>query len=283
MELKPTLKNLKKVVRKPIEPEPYAKYIVRPISIYFTWIFVRTPISANQVTILQEILGVIGIIFLATKSLAWALIGMLLIQLGYILDCTDGEVARWKGQSSINGVFLDLIGHTLVIPGYMFALGFGVWMRTGQVEAVILGFLSAIFVQRLERDTMLSVVDSTLKNNESNLAELKDQIAAELPREAAKIDMGSAGQIGRRSWFQVLFRYPDSMNVITLVVFTEFLMNTYHYDIGGYTLTYLLTVCYGVVLTLGRLLQIRTALKRQVTAHRLREIINTIEGGQHSD
>jgi hypothetical protein len=283
MNLKPTLKNLKKVVRKPVEPEPYAKYIVRPLSIYFTWIFVRTPISANQVTILQEILGVIGIILLATKSLAWALIGMLLIQLGYILDCTDGEVARWKGQSSINGVFLDLIGHTLVIPGYMFALGFGVWMRTGQLEAVIFGFLSAIFVQRLERDTMLSVVDSTLKKNESSLADLKDQIAAELPPEAANIDMGSAGQIGRRSWLQVLFRYPDSMNVITLVVFIEFLMNTYHYDIGGYTLTYLLTVCYGVVLSLGRLWQIRTAFNRQVTVHRLREIINTVEGAQHSD
>ena len=51
--IRPTLINLRKIVQKDVEPEPYAKYIVRPISILFTWVFVRTPIPANQVTIMQ--------------------------------------------------------------------------------------------------------------------------------------------------------------------------------------------------------------------------------------
>ena len=52
---KPTLSNLKKVVKKPDEPESYARYVVRPISICFAWLFVRTPISANQVTVMQQV------------------------------------------------------------------------------------------------------------------------------------------------------------------------------------------------------------------------------------
>ena len=158
--MKPTFKNLKRVVRKSYEPEPYARYIVRHLSILFTWIFVRTPISANQVTILQEVLGVTGVVLLAFGKINLSLLGVAMLQLGYILDCSDGEVARWKNQKSINGVFLDLVGHLIIIPGYMFSLGFGVWMQTGRIEAIIAGFLAALFGLRLERHTLLSIVDT---------------------------------------------------------------------------------------------------------------------------
>ena len=63
--MKPTIKNLKKVIGRPNEIDPYAKYIIRPISIWFTWVFVRTPLTANHVTIIQEIFGIIGAVLFA--------------------------------------------------------------------------------------------------------------------------------------------------------------------------------------------------------------------------
>jgi len=207
----PNLKNLKSVVQKEVEPEPYAKYIVRPISILFTWIFVRTPISANQVTILQEIIGVAGAIFFAFGKFV---IGSLLLQLGYILDCSDGEVARWKNQQSERGKFLDLIGHMIVIPFYYFGLGIGQYFLTGNFITIIAGFLAALFTIKTEK------IISPLNND---------------------LD------ISRRGIIQSLFRYPDSMNVITILAITDWIFKT--------NLLFYCIIVFGVVMTFGRLFQ----------------------------
>ncbi len=208
----PTLKNLKKIVQKDVEPEPYAKYVVRPISILFTWVFVRTPISANQVTILQEILGVIGAILFGFGRYV---LGALFLQLGYILDCSDGEVARWKNQQSESGKFLDLIGHMIVIPFYYFGLGLGLFLETGQILTLIAGFLAALFTIKTEK-----IISST----------------------------NSGLDIKRRGFIQSLFRYPDSMNVITMLAIVDWALNS--------NLLFYCIIIYGIGMTAGRLRQI---------------------------
>jgi len=40
-----------------------------------------------------------------------ALLALVLGQLQMLVDCCDGEVARWRGTSSPAGVFLDKVGH----------------------------------------------------------------------------------------------------------------------------------------------------------------------------
>jgi hypothetical protein len=270
---KPTLKNLKKIVRKTFEPEPYARYFVRYISIFFTWLFVRTPITANQVTIIQIFLGISGAVLLGFGKIPHLLAGVIFLQWGYILDCTDGEVARWKQQQSINGVFLDLIGHVIVIPAYMFGLGFGVWMQTNRIEAIIAGFLSALFVVKIERNTTLSIIDTLIKKSENpqyDFRTLQDRI----DNLNSNYDPGSIGGIGRRSWIQILFRYPDSMNIITLFVFADFIL--YNFNISlTYPLTYYLIVIFGFVLTFGRLFQIRKVVKNDIIEKRFLDIMKT--------
>lgn len=271
-ELKPTLKNIKKVVLKPFEPEPYARFIVRHLSVLFTWFFVRTPITANQVTVLQEIIGVGGCILLGFGNPYYAIIGVLLLQLGYILDCTDGEVARWKNQQSVNGVFLDLVGHLIVIPGYMFALGFGVWMQSGRVEAIVAGFLAALFGLRLEKHTLSSVVESLITETEKpqyDFTHLNDKI----DQLEKNIDLGSAGSIGRRSPIQILFRYPDSMNIITLVVIIDYFYNGFVINGTTFSLSYILIMIYGFVLFFGRLIQIRNVFSKELVEKRFLQLL----------
>ncbi len=272
MELKPTLTNLKKVARPPREAEPYTWYVVRPISIYFTWVLVRTPITANQVTVLQEIFGVLGAIFLGLGSVAYAIVGVILLQLGCILDHSDGEIARWKGQESINGVFLDLVGHIIVIPLYMFALGFGVWMRTGSVETLVSGFLSAMFVIKIERNTLLDVVD-TLVTNVGTPKYTFDHLRGKLANASEQVEMGSAGNVGIRSPVQALFRYPMSMNVVMLAVILDALYEGLHIGPRFYPFTYFVTISFGLVLTLGRLWQIRRVFKGNLTELRFLQIV----------
>ncbi|MFQ6678150.1 MAG: CDP-alcohol phosphatidyltransferase family protein [Fidelibacterota bacterium] len=271
-ELKPTLTNIKKVVLKPYEPEPYARYIIRHLSVLFTWIFVRTPISANHVTLMQEIIGVSGCILIGFADPFYPIIGVFLLQLGYILDCSDGEVARWKNQQSINGVFLDLVGHLIVIPGYMFALGFGVWMRSGHTEALIAGFIAALFGLRLEKHTLSAVVESLITETEKPQYDFT-YLSQRVNQLDGYINWGSSGSIGRRSFIQILFRYPDSMNIITITVLLDYLLTGISINGTMYSISYIIIMTYGIVLFFGRLIQIYRLFKNNLVEKRFLQIL----------
>ncbi|MFI6349073.1 CDP-alcohol phosphatidyltransferase family protein [Streptomyces sp. NPDC050560] len=97
---------------------------MREISLHIDPYLVNTRISPNQLTHLMVVAGVLAGAALLIPGLAGALVGALLIQLYLLLDCVDGEVARWRKQTSITGVYLDRIGHYLSEAALL--VGFGV-------------------------------------------------------------------------------------------------------------------------------------------------------------
>jgi phosphatidylglycerophosphate synthase len=60
---------------------------------------------------------------LLIPGLAGAVLGALLIQLYLLLDCVDGELARYRKQTSITGVYLDRVGHYLSEAALLVGLG----------------------------------------------------------------------------------------------------------------------------------------------------------------
>lgn len=84
---------------------------MRKLSIYLTWLLVRTPISANGVTVLMILAGGLAGPALLLPGIWGPLVAALLAQLQMFLDCCDGEVARWRNTSSPRGIFLDQLGH----------------------------------------------------------------------------------------------------------------------------------------------------------------------------
>jgi phosphatidylglycerophosphate synthase len=90
----------------------YARAIVRNVSPYLTYTIVRhTPVSADSVTALAIACGVVGGVITAFPSPMALWLSIVLLQLAYVLDVVDGEVARVRGTSSRRGTYLDLIGH----------------------------------------------------------------------------------------------------------------------------------------------------------------------------
>ncbi|WP_067172534.1 CDP-alcohol phosphatidyltransferase family protein [Microtetraspora niveoalba] len=97
---------------------------MRKLSIYATWVLAKTPITPNQVTGLMILCGVLAGAVLALPGL-WAAVGAaVLIQVYLLLDCSDGELARWTGRTSIAGVYLDRVGHYLAEAALLIGLGF---------------------------------------------------------------------------------------------------------------------------------------------------------------
>lgn len=108
------LKFLNRIVQKPdykTKGNWMARYIVREVALPFTWFLLHTSITANQLTI-----GSIFIILWSAFAFSFGtirsfFIGALLFELWYLVDHIDGQVARYRKQESVNGVFLDFLSH----------------------------------------------------------------------------------------------------------------------------------------------------------------------------
>lgn len=88
-----------------------ASLYLRDLSPYLTWLLLRTSISANGVTGLMILVGWSTAAALLIPGIWGALLAVVLGQLQMLVDCCDGEVARWRRTSSPAGVFLDKVGH----------------------------------------------------------------------------------------------------------------------------------------------------------------------------
>ncbi|GAA1518156.1 CDP-alcohol phosphatidyltransferase family protein [Sphaerisporangium rubeum] len=127
---------------------------MRKLSIYVTWALARTRITPNQVTGLMILAGVLAGVVLALPGL-WAALGAaLLIQAYLLLDCSDGELARWTGRTSITGVYLDRVGHYFAEAALLIGLGFRA-SATVPDWYTVLGFAAALGAILIKSETDL--------------------------------------------------------------------------------------------------------------------------------
>jgi phosphatidylglycerophosphate synthase len=97
---------------------------MREISLHIDPYLVNTKITPNQLTYLMVVVGVLGGAALLIPGLTGAILAVVLFQIYLLLDCVDGEVARWRKQTSITGVYLDRVGHYLCEAALL--VGFGI-------------------------------------------------------------------------------------------------------------------------------------------------------------
>jgi phosphatidylglycerophosphate synthase len=125
----PTLEQLRAVAQ---PPEHIARYnaehwagalYIRHLSIYATKALLPTRISPNGVTWLMIVVGVVGAFAIPFGGLVGPLVAALAMQLPILLDCSDGEVARWRQRFSPAGIYLDRIGHYLTEAAIPVAIG----------------------------------------------------------------------------------------------------------------------------------------------------------------
>lgn len=166
----PTLQELRGRVQKERYREIgnwLARRVARPSAVYGTWVAVRLGVSANQVTLAALLANVAAAVSIGTGSRSGFVVGVLLAHLAFWLDHVDGQVARWNGTSSLDGVYFDYQMHHVASLCLGFALGYGLVAHTGDPSWAVPGFAIALgwtllslhndcrykaFFQRLKRE-----------------------------------------------------------------------------------------------------------------------------------
>jgi phosphatidylglycerophosphate synthase len=133
---------------------------MRRLSPYVTRLLLRTSIGPDGVTWLMILAGVLAAAVLSLPGLVPAIGAAVLIQLQLLLDCCDGELARWRQVGSPAGVYLDRLGHWLTEAALPIALGVragGGWDEAGGTYTT-LGLLVAVLVLLIKGESALVTV-----------------------------------------------------------------------------------------------------------------------------
>lgn len=109
--------------------------LLRIFSIYLTYLFIKSKFTANSVSLIGIIISPISGIFLVMGYEIAALFG---IFLSILCDFSDGEVARYWGETSKEGTFLDKVHH-LLVPSCFFSAVI-IWLHGIVPSQVVLIF-----------------------------------------------------------------------------------------------------------------------------------------------
>ena len=88
----------------------WTEWVSRPPAAVIVWMLRPTPVTPNQVSFVAIAVAAAGCAALIFwRTWLGLIVGGLTLQLAYIIDCVDGQLARLKNQSSAVGALLDFM------------------------------------------------------------------------------------------------------------------------------------------------------------------------------
>ncbi|MGB8002159.1 MAG: CDP-alcohol phosphatidyltransferase family protein [Anaerobacillus sp.] len=115
-------------------------YVLRRISIYFTLLFRKLSLTPNTVSWMSVcfiLLSGLSLVFATPLSIVLA---ALFYNIGYLLDCVDGELARITKQTSSKGYYIDIIIQAAALPVFL-SMVLTVLRKTGMLDVNLLGMI----------------------------------------------------------------------------------------------------------------------------------------------
>lgn len=131
----------------------FSTYAVRPLSRRLTGVGLRLGWSPNAVTVASMALGVLAaVLVLVDQRWSWVA-AALIIQLALVVDCVDGEIARFTRRFSALGAWLDAVGDRVKEYAVFAACAFVGVRHGGDLWVLATVAMALVTLRHLENDT----------------------------------------------------------------------------------------------------------------------------------
>jgi len=222
----------------------YAIYVTHFFSIRIVRFLYNKSITPNQITVLSIILSFVSAFSFSLGSNISCFVGAILLELFYIFDAVDGQLARAKDLSSHGGKYLDVFCNFLVPPVVLFGVGIGA-LKTGYTSFVFyslwLGCYAVLILQVVELLQSYLINIHLSGNQETGKSKLVQQ------------EKHSSLPLSRKV-YSMLYRsctMPVIMNIVTV---TAILNIFFKKNIFEFTIAYFAII--GTVVWLSKLIYI---------------------------
>lgn len=108
------------------------RFVARPLASVLLVPLGKTRITPNQVTFLSLAIFVTAMALLALEpGHLWLIVAVVVLEVSYVLDCLDGQLARLRHRASPVGAHLDFLMDELKAFLLVAACGIRLWRRDG--------------------------------------------------------------------------------------------------------------------------------------------------------
>lgn len=140
----PTLSGLRDIVKNDAAKSgkiPWiSKYVIIPhVAVYFTKLFLHLRWCGDHVTLLMTACAFLGPICFFFGGTSGYVIGACLMLFSWVLDHTDGQVRRYRGEDSIFSIYLDRFTHRMSYPLQHIAMGVSLYHTSGVTSDLLFG------------------------------------------------------------------------------------------------------------------------------------------------
>jgi phosphatidylglycerophosphate synthase len=200
----------------------------RAVSIYLSVPLAHAGATPNGITIAWIVVGLVGVIGLFADAWAARVGAALLLELSYLLDFVDGEVARLTDRRSTVGGFLDLLGHGVLKASLPLAVGGVAAVHTGSLLFAVAGGVGAVAI--VVGDTLRFYAACTI--NDLSAGDLGHTVAPPGPRDGRRVTLAKLV----RTAFDLSFESPGLYGLTVLAALANRLdLLALYWAVGGLT------------------------------------------------
>ncbi len=142
--------HITQVYRASLKPHDivWNTYVARPLAAPLVAVLAKTPITPNQVSFFGGLVFLVALVPMLLIDSAWGLLWAAVgVELAYVFDCVDGQLARVTGKTSEAGAYLDFLIDEFKALALVLALSIRLWMRAPeQPQWLFLGLFGVALV-----------------------------------------------------------------------------------------------------------------------------------------
>ena len=128
------------------EDEWWSSFVTSPLAILINYFVVDFKwLTPNLITLFSFIVAIIATGFIVIGGTTNFIIAAILIHFSHILDCMDGQMARYRGTSSRSGSYFDKLTDEIQVTIWFGAVAYAAYLQTQTVIPIFLAFAGVSF------------------------------------------------------------------------------------------------------------------------------------------
>jgi phosphatidylglycerophosphate synthase len=128
------------------DDEWWSSFVTAPLGLILNYVVVEWPwVTPNRITAASFVLASLAAICILLGGIACFITAAALIQLSHVLDCMDGQMARYRKVSSPAGSYFDRLTDQVQIGLWFGAVGVAAYLESSSEVPLILALIGISF------------------------------------------------------------------------------------------------------------------------------------------
>lgn len=128
------------------DDEYWSSFVTSPLAIGLNYFVVDLQwLTPNRITLLSFIVALASSVFILANSPGYFIVAAVLINLSHVLDCMDGQMARYRKLTSHVGSYYDKFTDQLQVIIWFGVIAYAAYEQSHSVVPLMLAFIGVSF------------------------------------------------------------------------------------------------------------------------------------------